>query len=96
MLRLVQESEFTVIAHVDHRLGLASEETALEKRTVEGIDHGGCLQVVALLKRRQKRNEQHVALERAAGLENARAASPPEAGQRFSEGSHRPPGFRRA
>ena len=47
-LGMIQKAELTVVADVDHRLGLPGVEPALEKRAVERLEDTGDLEIISL------------------------------------------------
>ena len=70
--RLVEEAELAVVADVDHVLGLAGVEAALEERSVKCLEHRAALGLVAALQSGQNRVQKHVALDGLAGLDDRR------------------------
>ena len=65
---VIEEAELTVVADVDHRLGLPGVESSLEECSVKGVEHGTDLALIAGLQRRHDGREQH-------GCSNSRRAS---------------------
>ena len=92
-VRLIEEAELAVVADVDHGLGLAGIRAALEKRSVERLEHRGALEVVAAFERGQDGSEQHVALKRSRAPPGCAAASPAGSASMFFWRLTPPPRF---